>query len=79
MTPETPLVSLGSLVPEESPEPQTPLGHPGTAVMMKNLVGKGGFEPPASASRTQRANQTAPLPESSNPNGADRALFLSRR
>src|SRR2546423_775248 len=27
------------------------------------LVGKGGFEPPASASRTLRANQTAPLPE----------------
>ena len=27
------------------------------------MVGERGFEPPASASRTQRANQTAPLPD----------------
>ena len=42
------------------PEPPDVPG--GEALTRGDLVGKGGFEPPASASRTLRANQAAPLP-----------------
>ena len=37
--------------------------RPGSRLTRSFLVGKAGFEPAASASRTLRANQAAPLPE----------------